>query len=189
MKQFITGQISTSSLVNISTVYPDSSGVDSPLIKSNTAQISGISESDLSVLEITDQATIDRIQARDSFTLVFTGLDLTSLDFSPEESKLFVKISVDKNSIAADGSDTATISVEIWKADMSGIATGITASRLLDVLSSFYGSVKHAVQINSGVGSIPFSTTIPGTWKFPANPDRYDNFRVDGQVIITSYLG
>lgn len=189
MKQFIVGRISTGSLVNISAVYPDESRVDAALVKSNVSRTRGIDESDLSVLVTTDRTIMDRIQDGSSFDLTFEESQLVSLDFSPEESKRYIKISTDKNRIAADGSDTAVVTIEVWKPDNSGIASGISVVRFIDVMSSFYGSIKYRIEIQSGVASIPFSTTVPGVWTFPANPRRYEDLRVNGQATIISYLG
>lgn len=188
MKQFIVGQVSTGNLVHKSSIYPKASSVSAADIKTNISNIKDIPENDLSVFEVIDSGIINRIRNKDSYDLVWSKSGITGLDFSPEESKRFIKITTDKQRIVANGSDTATIIIEIWKADLSEIDSKVNADVLMDVRSSFYGQIKQSVKVSSGTATISFSTSIPGTWAFPADPKRYENFRVNNQVTITSFL-
>lgn len=138
--------------------------------------------------EVTDTALQDRIKAGDEISIQWSNGEITGINFTPEDSKRYVKITSDKGNIAADGADSCTITFEIFESD--GITpAAIDTTVLIDVLSSAFGVIPYRVQITGGSAAVIFSTTTPGSWSFPADPQRYANFKISAQAVIKSYLG
>ena len=115
--------------------------------------------------------------------LVWTDNAITSVDFSAEENKRWLKFSIDKTEISDDGVETVEITLELWKADLSGIETNITASASLAILTPAGERWTKAGVVN-GVKVKNFKTTKSGAWVFPSRAKRFGNFRVFNQVTL-----
>lgn len=119
-----------------------------------------------------------------SYQLLFENGNLIGIDFSPEESKPWAKVSIDKEYIKNDGVDSAIITLEIWKPDLSGIDTEF---QMLDVRAPI--KTPHSTRIVhfdivNGVAQKTFKTSISGTFIFPAVSKRYNTMRIFNQVVI-----
>ena len=127
----------------------------------------------------------DEVRVRDGweYILTWSANEITAIDFSPEESKRWVKFSIDKTEISDDGVETVQITLELWKADLSSIETGITSSASLPVLTPTGEKWTKAGVVN-GVKVKNFKTTRAGLWLFPSKAKRFGNFRVFNQVIL-----
>ena len=137
----------------------------------------------ISVLVRSDShADVARVQARASFSLVWTDNEITALDFSDEDSKRWVRVTASKTEIDADGVDTTTITVEVLKADKSGVDTNVTTSSLVPIRTPD-GDRRVKVSVVDGVAARVFKTTKAGIWVIPS-VTRFANVRVDSAVTI-----
>ena len=119
---FVAGRKSNHSFIEVLGQSSSMSDEWFPKIKNALAANHGGSESDFSIYTVADNsATAGRISKGDVFTLIWTNDDITSLDFSAEDAKLWIQISADKNSFIADNMETILITVSILKADKSEI--------------------------------------------------------------------
>jgi len=121
----------------------------------------------------------NRIINLDNYVLTWAVNEVTAIDFSPEDSKRFVKIYSDVSEIDGDGIDEAQITLEVWKSDGSGIDTAVTATSKISVLTP-NGKRWMKVSVVNGTVTKTFKTTIDGTWIFPADMKRFENVRVKG---------
>lgn len=116
--------------------------------------------------------------------ITWTDNEITGVDFSPEENKLWVKFTADKTEIDDDGVDSVQITLEIWEADQSGIKTNLTASSQIPILTP-NGEKWSNASVIDGVKVKNFSTTKSGTWVFPSKAKRFKNVRVMNQIVLT----
>ena len=125
----------------------------------------------------------ERIKDGWEYDLTWTAGEITDIDFTPEESKRWLKVSATKTEIDDDGVETVDITLELWKADLSGIETAITASSTIPILTPS-GERWSKASIVDGVKTKSFKTTKSGTWVFPSRAKRFRNVRVFNQVIL-----
>ncbi len=140
-----------------------------------------ISDSNLSFYYVADDdSSVTRVMSGDSYVLTWSAVaptgEVTGLDFSTEDAKRWVKVTASKSEILADNSDTTTITIELWKADKSGIATTVTANADVPVLTP-NGPRKVRVSLVNGVATKSFKTAIAGDWVIPAKT-RFNNVKV-----------
>jgi len=121
----------------------------------------------------------DRIRNGDSYSLIWIANEVTGIDFSLEDAKLYLKIYSDKAEIDGDGNEEAQITFEFWKTDKSAIDTSINIISKIPIFTPN----KHAwinISIVNGTATEPFKTTEYGKWIFPSELKRFENVRVLG---------
>lgn len=111
--------------------------------------------------------------------------NVIGLDFTPETSKWILKVNATKLTILADGQDVTTITMEVWKPDDSGIATGINVSRDVPIITPD-GPRKVRVTFNKGTASRDFVTKKAGLWIIPNSRRITGAVRVGESVSIES---
>lgn len=127
-----------------------------------------VTDADLSLLVLADNhASTLRAMAGDGYTLAWSGGEVTAMDFSAEDAKLILKVSASKATIMADNADASTVTVELWKADGSGVAVGVNTTADMPILTP-EGGRKVRVSLVAGTASRLFKTAKPGIWLFPA---------------------
>jgi hypothetical protein len=122
-----------------------------------------------------------------SYALIWSGTTITGIDLSAENAKRIVKCYASKGEIVADGVDTTTITLELWKADGTGIATNVTAQVDIPIMTP-NGQRFVKGQLTNGVMSKVFKTTKSGTWIFPVNIPRYKNVRISQIAHVEAIL-
>lgn len=188
MISYVVGKISDGSFVKHEGPYNTGSTSLYPSfeeIRSNVSDQIGIDESDLFVLSVTDSAIIARLVNRDSFTILWDSEEITGLDFSPEDNKLFIKFEQDKKFIASNGTDSATITVTIYESDGSTIKP-VNVTKIIEGVLNGVPTAIHLDFVN-GIAERIFAFDSPSNLEFP-DSDRYDDFKLSGRVQVVSYL-
>ena len=185
MSFFLAVKKSTDERLEMGTRNPHLTGVFLTAFRQALCVNNGIDDSDLSVL-VLDEASADAKSALDGaeFNLVKTGSEVTGLDFTPEISKRILKVNASKSVILANGSDSTTITIELWKADDSGIATSVDTSADMPIRTPD-GAKTVRVTLTNGVFTKVFSTTKAGVWVIPS-AKRIANVRIGEAVSIES---
>lgn len=143
-----------------------------------------VTDDNLSVLVLdNNDASVARLRDGDEKSLLWSGSNLVGVDFSQEDKKRILKVTASKSTILADYTDTTTITVELWKADNTGIATGVTTTADMPIQTPD-GIRKVRVNLVSGTASRIFKTAKAGTWKFPAVTKRFGQVRVGASVTV-----
>jgi hypothetical protein len=121
-----------------------------------------------------------------TYTDVTTQADfITGVDFTPEDTKLWIHGSSDKPSILANGIDEATLKLELLLPDKSAVDT--TANVTLDIpIMSSLGPIKIRFEVVNGVGTRAIKTPTPGSWTGPTS--KVDGYRIDTKVYFDAVL-
>lgn len=148
-----------------------------------------ISDSNLSLYYVADaDESVVRVMSGDSYTLTWSAAvptgEVNGLSFSTEDAKRWVKITVSKSEILADNTDTTVVTIELWKADKSGIATSVTANADVPILTP-NGPRKIRVNLVNGVATKTFKTAIAGEWVIPSKT-KFNNVRVWEAITVES---
>lgn len=118
------------------------------------------------------------------YTLEWTAGEITGVNFSNETAKPWVKLSSDKAFIANDGIETATITLEVWKPNLSEIQTNVQRTAFRVPITTPDGDRFVRINITNGIGIATFKTTKSGRYLFPNNPKRYGTMRIFNQLEI-----
>lgn len=154
------------------------------IIFQNIISEHGGTEADYSIYRIND-ATIfaKRIQNGDDFLLVWSDVApngiISSIDFAPEDSKLWLKFYTLNgiSEILANNRDSATLIIEVWLADKSGIDTAFNSIIHLPVTTPS-GEAQIICKFSNGVCTKLIKTNTFGNWVFPNNSKRISDYRV-----------
>jgi hypothetical protein len=186
MSFFIAGRKDTLAILETGGRSPDIAGDIVAAMRSSLCINYGIADSNLSMLVVTDDsATAIGISDGAEYTAVWTAGEITGVDFTPETTKRIVKVSATKTTILADNTDSTVITIELWKADNSGIATSVTAA--VDVpIGTPTGPRKVRMSLVNGVATRTFKTLTAGTWTIPSPRKRYASVRIDNNLVIES---
>ena len=130
-----------------------------------------------------DNTDVIQVQDQWEHTVVWTANEITDIDWTPETSKRWLKVSCDKTEIENDGVEVAVITLEAWKADLSGIDTNLNGTILMPIVTPF-GARSVKVAVTNGVMVKNFKTDKSGSWNFPLVNDRFANVRVFNQVSL-----
>lgn len=126
----------------------------------------GGAKDDYTYYKMSDQQ-VKRKEKKHSFEVVWTGDEVTALDFTSEDDKRILKAKVlgakggaDKRRLIADGVDSIFIRLELHKKDDSGIAKGFSGNRDVGILRG--GRVRVVnVSFVDGVAERTFKTADP----------------------------
>lgn len=119
---------------------------------------------------ISGDAVAARVLNGDEFNLVWTGNNVSGVDFAPEDAKFLLDVTAPNLEVPADGATVVNVTVELFNAN--GTPRGnFSGSRELEI-SSPIGAVRHLLNFNAGVAVIPFRTQLAGYWQFPHNRKR-----------------
>lgn len=143
----------------------------------------GGTSADYSYFQISSDSS-NKIQKGWQYSIMWGGGIISAVDFTNEISKPWVKLSSDKSFIANDGIDSTVITLEVWKPNLSGIATTIQRTDFRVTILTPDGEVYVRINIVNGVGIKTFKTTKPGPYIFPSNSDRYGTMRIFNQLRI-----
>lgn len=143
----------------------------------------GGTSSDYSFLKLTSEE-INRILDGAAYTIVWVDGVISSIDFSLEDGKPWAKVSSDQEFIANDGIDSATLTLEIWKTDLSGIDTAFQFPGVRIPIKTPDGQRTVRFDIVNGTASRVFKTTRAGTYTFPGVAKRYNSVRLFNQIKI-----
>lgn len=173
---WIIGKKSDESIVEISNKVPDFGITElQTVIPLNHGGVSG----DYSYYQL-PAADLDKIVDGWEYTITWAGNEITGVDFSTEENKRWIKVTVNKTEIDDDGVDSLTLRLEVWKADQSGIDTNVTASAKIPILTP-NGEKWVKASVVNGVREVSFSTTKSGEWVVPSRV-RFNNVRTMDQA-------
>lgn len=184
MKAWIIGRKSDKSVVEVSLKRPQFTLQELEFaIPNNYGGVAG----DYSYFESTDE---DVVRFRDGWErdLVWSGNEITDIDWSPEENKVWIKMYSDEVEIKNDGVDSVNLRLEVWKADLSGIATNINTTADVPIKTPDGNRWAKATVVN-GVFEKSFKTTKPGEWVFPGLGKRFTSTsgqkaRIFNQVVL-----
>lgn len=185
---FVAARIDTTAVLEHGDRNPDLTGAILLSFRANLCAKYGIVDSNLSILTLAaSDASAQRVLLGDDFELVWTAGQISSITFTAENAKRILKVSSSKATILADNLDTTVITVEVWKPDNSGIATGVTGT--YDIPVQTPDSIFRArVSIVNGVASRTLKTAKPGLWKIPAASRRLATVRIGSVAIVDSVL-
>lgn len=119
-----------------------------------------------------------------AYDLTWANGEITGVSFTNETNKPWVKLSSSKSSIANDGVDSCTITLEVWKPNLSGIATAVQRSNFRVTITTPDGDRFVRINIVNGVGVATFKTTKAGPYTFPADSKRYGTMRIFNQLKV-----
>lgn len=126
----------------------------------------------------------EKIFDRWDYTVEWTAGEITGVNFANETAKPWVKLSSDKSFIANDGIDSAIITLEVWKPNLSEIQTNVQRTAFRVPIITPDGDRFVRINITNGVGIATFKTTKSGRYLFPNNPKRYGTMRIFNQLEI-----
>ncbi len=167
---YITGKKSDESLVEVHLKKPE---WELDKLKYAVVQNYGGSESDYSFF----QASVnDEQKMRDGweYDLVWSGGEITDIDWTPETNKVWIKMSATKTEINGDGIDSTDITLEVWKADLSGIANNVNVTADLPIKTPD-GNRWVKATVTNGTLTKTFKTQKSGTWAFPGKRKRFES--------------
>lgn len=115
-----------------------------------------------------DESNTDavRIKNGDEWVAVWTGDVITGVDFSIEDAKKWIDVSVDKLTFSADNKEVVLVKASILLADKSDVDTSFDTNVDIPIKSSD-SSYKIRFKFISGKASRAIKTSMAGTWKFP----------------------
>ena len=138
---------------------------------------------DYSYFQISD-ADSAKIMDGWAYTLTWAGGEIAGLDLSNETAKPWVKLSATKTFIANDGIESTVITLEVWKPNLSGIATAVQRNNFRVTIETPNGVRYVRINIINGIGTATFKTTVAGSYTFPSDPKRYGTMRIFNQLKI-----
>jgi hypothetical protein len=178
MSFFIAGRKSDMSILESGSRSPDLAGDILTGMRAALCANYGTADADLSVLVLPDgDAQVAKIAAGWEYSVVWAAGEITGFDFTVETAKRIVYVTATKAAILADNTETLTIRVELWKPDNTGIATGVTTTADVPILTPG-GRRKVRVSLVAGVATRVFKTAIPGEWRIPASNTRFGGVRI-----------
>ena len=184
MSFFVAARKGTQTVLEMGGRSPDLTGEILTSFRAALCTNYGIADSNLSVLVLADtDLKVSRVRDGAEFMLVWAAEEISDLDFGAEDAKRILKVTASKATIVADGVDTTTITVELWKADNSGIAAAVSTSADMPIQTPD-GVKKVRVNLVNGTASRVFKTTKAGTWAFPAVTKRFGQVRVGATVTV-----
>ena len=157
---------SDQSILEVSDISPPLTNTQ--ILDAMISRYGGLS-TDYSVYQTTDQAIIKKVLAGKSYNLVLDVQgNLTGLDFSVEDNKLWLNFSIDKPMILANELDTATLTISVRKADDSGIKLNYQGT---DNIPIAFGDRQLWLNVTfvNGVATYPIqaSKAWSGNYQFP----------------------
>ena len=112
---------------------------------------------------------LKRVTDGDEYSTVWTSGDITSLSFTSEDSKRWVRFSSDVKKAMANGTDSIVLTAEIWLNDKSAIDTSYSGTILIDIsIGRDIGILK--LIFTSGVATKTLKSTNWGYWNIPSDP-------------------
>ncbi len=166
------------------------SGKNSVGWKQAFAQNNSLDVSNVKIYEMS-QAEIMRGREQDEFVAVWSGDNLTGIDFSPEDDKRFISFSSDKTRIEANGNEVATITIRLLQNDATTPWSVNVSNKYFKISSSLGNVIEKKVDFVSGVATINFSvpSLLAGFWQIPSLSDkRFENFKILNPLTISAYL-
>lgn len=190
---FITGNISTEELVDKTGTYSRPPSKDA--ILNRVSEETGVDPTGLFCYRVNDKDIQDRILLNEDFDLIWENVELgsgtgiyqyqiTSLDFTPEDSKNYLYFSVSKEDFDADGTDEVRINVQMKTPDLSGVVDYNDKLNILSVTPN--GQAKLGFRFFNGKASKAISTTKAGVWQVPASV--VSGYKVKNSVEFNSVL-
>jgi len=190
---FIVGYKLDHQLLYKSGIYSENEPSDNIVIQNIIASRGGI-ESDFSIFRIDNHSTVaERILNGDEFNLVWSDVEpngiISNIDFTPEDSKLWIKFYAvnGKIEILANDMDYTDFMIEVWKADKSGIAVEIDGTENIPIMTP-RGLAEMRCQFQNGLCLRRIRTQIFGEWIFPANSTRFNGYRIYNTLKIKSLV-
>lgn len=177
---WIIGKKSDESIVEVNHKVPDFELIE--LQDAFVANRGGV-VSDYSFLQITD-TEISRIEDGETHSINWVANEIDNVDFTAEESKPWAKISSNEEYIDNDGIDSATLTLEIWKTDLSEIDTTFQFPGVRIPIATPEGPKMVRFDIVNGTASKSFKTTKSGKYTFPGVSKRYNSVRIFNQIEI-----
>jgi hypothetical protein len=108
-----------------------------------------------------------RASKADDFVLEWTGDAVTGLDFADEDGKRVVDFIPDKTVVDGDGVDVATVTVTLYEADGSTVASGVNANPIVPIQKGLE-VVKTRIDFTAGVATIQVKGTEGKELRIPA---------------------
>lgn len=177
---WIIGKKSDESVIEISNKRPDFSLEDlQDIIPTNKGGVA----TDYSFYQLS-QTEIDRLSDGSAHSINWVSNEIDSVDFALEDSKPWAKVSCDKEYILNDDTEIATITVEIWKTDLSEIDTSFNFPNVRIPIRTPNGNKIVRFDIVSGTATKSFKTSVSGEYKFPAVSKRYNSVRIFNQITL-----
>jgi hypothetical protein len=168
---FILAQKSTKDILEASG-RRGSNGPSSETVFINNHNRTGIDVSDMSYFyidEIEDIEIVNRIENGDSYNLIWDeNLNITGLDFSPQDSKPYIKIELlnGKNEFKADGIDSCSFRLSVLDKDLNLFP--YNGSVHTNVMRPDGGNVRLRLTFIDGICEKTITTKVTGIWTIPS---------------------
>lgn len=117
------------------------------------------------------QAIQGRLRDGDEFDLTWAANAVTGVDFTKEDAKFIVDVTISVNPILGDGADFTPVTIRVFQADGTTPAS-INGMRNVPIKMPVTGHVRTQVNFTNGVGSFTFRSNVPGIWSVPNHPKR-----------------
>lgn len=165
-----------------------SDDVDIDKLKQAVAANNSCTPAQVAVYQLPDGSNVTaRLRAGDEFVLVWTGNEITAVDFTVYDAKDRLRFNSDKSEILANGIETCKITVRLISASDADVSLNV--SGIYVPVQSPLGIVTKKIDIVAGLVRFDFGTTTPGLWHFPANGVKtIGNYRVKNQEVINALV-
>ena len=191
---FVVANKNTQELVYKSGIYRSTDIPSNSIILQTIVGTFGGLESDYVVFHINDlSAEATRVINGDDFKLVWSapapnGI-VTAIDFTTENSKYWLRFItvLGKSEVLADDFDYTDIIIEVWNSNKTAIATDIDQAENIPI-STPRGQAYIRARFENGQCRIRVRTNVFGTWIFPADSKRVNNFRVFNVVSVEALV-
>lgn len=195
---FIIARKSDEKIIKVSGTYADGQTPSKETMLPKIVKEFGGTIDDYEYLFVDDKSdAANRAMEGDSFSLIWkeesidekdltkTTNKIDSVDFTPEDSKSWIKVTSDKSIVNTnDENDKATITFEVLKADKSGVDSTFQETIDLSIISPDKRIAYISLTFTKGKSVVNFMPTIFGRWVLMANSKRFNDFRIDNQIEI-----
>lgn len=163
-------------------------------VKTKVALENNIDPSIVSMFYLDDGSNeAERIINFESFDLVWTGgepNEIGGVDFSPQDNKRKVKVTTDKEQIAADGVDAATLTFQVYLPDGVTIDTSVVGDKFIPV-DTPTKRILMKVTFIDGSGFKEFKKVedlVYGNYIFPSMVKEFNNLKIIERASVNIYL-
>lgn len=132
-----------------------------------------------------------RIINGDAFICTWSNNHIVGIDFTPEDTKGYLKFESDKTKISGNGiNETASITLTVYESDKVTIKTNITATKFVPIQTP-QGSILAKMDVLNGIGYLTFGKIVDiplGHYVFPSPVKNLWNYKIWEYAEIDIYL-
>ncbi|HID93307.1 MAG TPA: hypothetical protein EYP60_04335 [bacterium (Candidatus Stahlbacteria)] len=187
---YIAGRISEHTVVEVSGFYTTGNPPIQIIQKNLVANLGG-NPTDYYIFEIEDESSdmAQKVFDGQEFDAVWNGDAIVDLDFTPEESKRWLKVTANKTEVVKDGQDEVDMTIEILKPD--GVTRDTDFNGRVRVnIGTPYTPMALRIGFKQGLATRKFKPEAFGRYRYPSTGKRFvsngDKFRVKNEIEIDS---